>query len=277
MLNIAMKYLKKPELIVESNPKLWDDDHISKGMLEAHLCPQHDGASRPPVFMDQSVEWINQVAPSEANPNLLDLGCGPGLYGERLAEKGYTVTGVDFSKRSIEYARQQAKEKGLKNKYICKNYLEIDYDNEFDVIILISCDYGVLSVTEREILLQKIYRALKKGGKLIFDVLTPQQYVGKQESKRWYLDEGGGFFKPHTYLCLEAHYIYEGNIRLDQHIIVDEAGKVDVFNVWDHYFTKETIEEEVKSVAFTNIQIFSDVAGKAYDEASKTMGIVIEK
>ncbi|MGE5494383.1 MAG: methyltransferase domain-containing protein [Burkholderiales bacterium] len=30
-------------------------------------------------------------------PRLLDLGCGPGIYAELFAKKGFCVTGVDFS------------------------------------------------------------------------------------------------------------------------------------------------------------------------------------
>ena len=92
---------------------------------------------------------------------LLDLGCGPGVYAERFNKAGYKVTGIDFSKRSIEYAKQQT----LLNKsnigYHYQNYLTIDYMEQFDVVTLIYCDYAVLPITERRILLEKVYQALK--------------------------------------------------------------------------------------------------------------------
>jgi len=127
MLNKILEYLKKPELYAESTSKFWDDDHISKGMLEAHLHPTWDAATRNYKFVDNSVEWISKLAPSEKYKKLLDLGCGPGLYAERFVKKGYKLTGVDFSKRSIEYAKEKAKEKALDIEYIYKNYLQIDY------------------------------------------------------------------------------------------------------------------------------------------------------
>ena len=40
---------------------------------------------------------------------ILDLGCGPGLYAELLAKKGHSITGVDFSENSIQYAIRQQK------------------------------------------------------------------------------------------------------------------------------------------------------------------------
>ena len=68
---------------------------------------------------------------------LLDLGCGPGIYSELLYDKGFSVTGIDFSKRSIEYAQNHARETNRKIRYSYQNYLEMNYENEFDVIILI--------------------------------------------------------------------------------------------------------------------------------------------
>lgn len=277
MLNKMVEYLKKPQLYLESSSKFWDDEHISKGMLEAHLNPQWDAASRKHEFIDNSVEWITTVVPCEKYKKVLDLGCGPGLYTQRLAEIGYLVTGIDFSKRSIEYAKQEAIKKCITIEYIYKNYMEINYKEEFDLITLIYCDFGVLPHKQREILLKKIYSAMKIGGKFIFDVFTPNNYEGKSESNTWYLNEGSGFWKSKTHLCIQAHYIYENNIRLDQYVIIDKEGNTDVYRNWDHYYTRDTIISELKEAGFEKIEIYSDVTGKEYDEKSKTICIVVEK
>ncbi|WIV12485.1 class I SAM-dependent methyltransferase [Proteiniborus sp. MB09-C3] len=239
--------------------------------------PKLEAASRSHGFMDKSVEWIQTIASPEVKKNVLDLGCGPGLYAQRLSSKGYSITGIDFSKRSIEYAREQAKRQGYNIKYIYMDYLEMDYNDEFDLVLLIYCDFGVLSHEQRRILLQKIYSAMKEGGKFIFDVFTPKNYEGKQESKDWYLNQGSGFWKPETHLCLQTHYIYEDNIRLDQYVIIDHENKIEVIRVWNCCYTKETIRAELERVGFKNIKIYSDVSSKVYDEESKTMCIVVEK
>ncbi len=101
------------------------------------------------------------------------MSCGPGLYAERFSSAGYVVTGIDFSKRSIEYAKKQTLLNKSSIEYHYKNYLTIDYLEKFDVVTLIYCDYAVLSIKERHILLKKVYQALKPNGKFIFDVFTP--------------------------------------------------------------------------------------------------------
>ncbi|MBS4538949.1 class I SAM-dependent methyltransferase [Clostridium sp. D2Q-11] len=273
MLNGLFKYLKKPELYASNTCKFWDDEHISKGMLEAHLNPQWDAASRKNDFILESVEWISNIVPSSKYKTLLDLGCGPGLYAERFFEKGYQVTGIDFAKRSINYA----KERNQDINYLYKNYLDINYKNEFDLVTLIYCDYGVLSSDNREILLKKIYDSLKKGGKFIFDVFTIKEFEDKKENNTWYVSEKGGYWKPDRHICLESHFIYEDDIRLDQYTIIDKFGKVDIIRNWFKGYTKSTIIAEIKKAGFSKIELYSDVTGKPYCEEPKTMCIVVEK
>lgn len=161
---------------------LWDDPHISKNMLKAHLSADVDGATRKHDFVARSVEWIATLAPPAKYPRLLDLGCGPGIYGNLLAKRGYSVTGIDLSERSISYAVEAARQSALDVTYICQNYLELNEMNDFDVITLIYCDFGVLSDADRRQLLMKIYQGLKPGGVLIFDVFTAKKYEGREES-----------------------------------------------------------------------------------------------
>src|SRR5438046_818409 len=39
--------------------------------------------------------------------SILDVGCGPGISAKYLTEKGFNVTGVDFSESMIDIAKQQ--------------------------------------------------------------------------------------------------------------------------------------------------------------------------
>ncbi len=277
MLKELFKYLKKPKLYAQNTCKFWDDEHISKGLLEAHLDPQLEASSRRHDFIDKSVEWITEIAPSSNYKKLLDLGCGPGLYAERLFKKGYKITGIDFSKRSINYAMDKACERNQDINYIYKNYLEINYNNEFELVTLIYCDFVVLSDEHREILLKKIYDSMKVGGRLIFDVFTLKEFENKKENNTWYLSEGSGFWKSERYICFESHFIYERDVRLDQFTIIDKDGKVDIIRNWFKVYTKDTIIKEIKKAGFDKIEIYSDVTGKPYFEESKTMCIVVEK
>ncbi|GIO39996.1 hypothetical protein J41TS12_48570 [Paenibacillus antibioticophila] len=134
MFNELINYLIKPRLYTPSTGAFWDDEHISKGMLEAHLNPDWNAATRKHDFVNKSVQWIASIARPAQYQKLLDLGCGPGIYAERFRKAGYQVTGIDFSKRSIDYAKEQTLQNKSNIEYRYQNYLTIDYKEQFDVI-----------------------------------------------------------------------------------------------------------------------------------------------
>lgn len=268
--NLA-EFMNKPALFTIGTDMFWDDEHISMELLEAHLNPDIDSASRTLPFLDKSVGWIVKKVPPKHYAKLLDLGCGPGLYAERFAQAGYSVTGIDFSNRSIAYAKEQT----LKNKsgieYHYQNYLAIDYVDEFDAITLIYCDYGALSTENRRILLNKMHRALKPNGKLILDVFTSVQYIGKEEKRSWQYNSNGGFWSEKPHICLETVYHYdEDSTELRQCIVITKE-TVNCYNIWEHFFTKEMFLSELQAAGFVGFEIYGDVAGKDFSENSDTI------
>ncbi len=256
-----------PSLYENSTTAFWDDAHISKSMLEAHLNPTFDGASRNMEFVDKSVKWISKF---KEGGKLLDLGCGPGLYASRLAYKGLKVTGIDFSKRSIEYGKEQAKMTGQDINYYYQNYLDIEYEEEFDLIILIYCDLGVLSPENRKRLLKKSYNALKKSGIIILDVHSMRALEDFKECEHFRF-ENGGFWALNPYLLLERNKYYAKTANtLEQYVVVQE-NTCNNYNIWNQLYSQELLKEEVSAAGFENIMLYDDVAGTAYSGNGKTI------
>ena len=106
---------------------MWTDKHISKQLLDVHLNTDVDLGSRKIKTINSTVTWILKTS-KKKKLNILDLGCGPGLYSEKLAQKGHNVTGVDFSANSIAYAKEEAKKKKLDIIYLKENYLNLDLE-----------------------------------------------------------------------------------------------------------------------------------------------------
>lgn len=77
------------------------------------------------------------------------------------------MTSVDFSERSIVYARDSAKRNGLDISYIYHDYLDLELNSCFNFITIIYCDYGVLTERKRRTVMQTMYHHLKPGGKVL--------------------------------------------------------------------------------------------------------------
>ena len=252
------KLSTKPQLYAKGTASMWDDEHISTYLLEAHINPDIDVASRKSSTINKTVDWILGQC-GKANMNVLDLGCGPGLYAEVLAAKGHKVTGVDFSKRSIEYAKEQAAKESLDIKYLYQNYLELNMENEFDLAIMIYCDFVVLSPQERATLLANVRRALKPSGAFIFDVLNDKTLEGKTFARSWEAEKEG-FWSDEPYLLLSETFHYpENKVMLDQHIVADDSGSYEIYRFWHHYFAPNDLKAELKKSGFRQVEYYENI------------------
>lgn len=271
MYDSLLSALQPPQLWQRSTAAFWDDDHISKGMLAAHLNPEIDAASRKPETIDRSVDWIAGLIGEHRS--ILDLGCGPGLYARRLSNLGYTVTGVDCSRRSLNYARAH----DSKTTYRCQNYLTLAEREQYDVILLIFCDYAALTAPERSSLLTRVYGALKPGGLFIFDVFTDRSFAGADNRKRWSYQPEGGFFCAKPHVLLESSCFYEnGTVRADCSVVITEDG-VTRRIIWDTAYTKERLLAETTPSGLTLRCAYDDICGTPHTGSSDTLCFVMEK
>lgn len=276
MLKAMKQFAKRAPLDERTDAKFWDDPHISQGMLEAHLNPDLESATRKLDFVRKSVHWISNIVPPVKYKRLLDLGCGPGIYAELFCNKGYQVTGVDLSQNSNQYAKKHAREKGLDIAYLNRDYIQSFLSGEYDLVTMIYCDFGVLSSSERQLLLAKVYDILSPNGYFIFDVFTPFEYVGREEFKEWSYEDSG-FWSGRPYLLLQSLYRYdESNTFLNQYIVVTDK-LITCYNLWEHTFTNEELEKELLQAGFKNLRYFGDVAGAEFRNDNKTLCVIAEK
>jgi SAM-dependent methyltransferase len=257
--------------------ELWADEHTSKQMLEYHLNESIDVSSRNKSFIESSVEWIVSHFGVDKDTEIADFGCGPGLYTTRLAEGGAIVTGIDFSKNSIEYAKQVAVQKGLKINYILNNYLDFETTDSFDLITMIMCDFCALSPEQRIKMLSKFHSLLKPDGSVLLDVYSLNSFNEKGESATYELNQLNSFWSPEDYYCFVNTFKYEEEkVILDKYTIIDESRKRVVYN-WLQYFNKDSLRKEFEENGFKVEELYSDVAGKTFTPESPEIAIVAKK
>ena len=276
MFNTFINALQLPPLYKPSATNFWDEEHISQQMLAAHLDKNFEGASRKFTFIDASADWIKNNLPPRQFPQLLDVGCGPGLYTERFCRLGYQVTGIDFSKRSIVYAKQSAQKQTLAIDYHYQDYLTMAFSSAFDLATFIYCDYGALSTANRALILQKIYQALKPGGRLLLDVFSLAKFQAFAEARTWEHFPLGGFWRAEPYLETKNCVKYPEHVTLEQYVIVTDT-RSDAFYIWNTYFTPDKLEKETTAAGFRTIALYGDVSGSTYSAASPTLALLVEK
>ncbi len=256
---------------------LWTDEHTSRKMLSYHLDESIDASSRNPQFIDKSADWIASVFSIGKNTKIADFGCGPGLYTSRLAMKGACVTGIDFSVRSIEYARNTAARENLSVDYINQDYLAFETEDRFDLVIMIMCDFCALGLLQRREILCKFLSVLKPGGCVLLDVYSLAAFDQRNETAIYRENLLDGFWSSKKYYgFLNTFKYHVEKLVLDKYTIVEAARTRTVYN-WMKCFSPAELEKELNECGFSVEGLYSDVAGKPYDQKSSEFAVIFSR
>lgn len=253
---------------------LWADEHTSKQMLAHHLNTGIDVASRRGEFIERSVAWISSQFDITPATKIADFGCGPGLYANRLATRGAKVTGIDFSKTSIEYAQRVAKEEHASIHYVHQNYLDFETEDRFDLIMMIMCDFCAFSPEQRMLMLTKFYSLLRPGGSVLLDVYSLNAFEKREEAASYGQNLLDGFWSAEKYYGFLNTLKYdEEKVILDKYTIVEVDRTRTVYN-WLQYFSFEALHKKFDQAGFMMQSQYADVAGTPFEDTASEFAVV---
>ncbi|MHA1490334.1 MAG: corrinoid protein-associated methyltransferase CpaM [Promethearchaeota archaeon] len=111
---------------------------------------------------------------------LLDIGMGTGTFSILCAKKGAKVTGIDYSEKMLEVAKQNIESEGLTERIQIIRMPVIQLDEQFseksfDKITAI-LSFSEFYQDEQDFCLKQIHRILKEGGEFILvDEVKPRK------------------------------------------------------------------------------------------------------
>jgi SAM-dependent methyltransferase len=270
-------FIERPEpFSVVTTRELWTDEHVSARMLAHHLDPATDLASRRPEAIDRQIRWI-ETRLGLAGKKVTDLGCGPGLYAERMAMHGARVTGIDFSARVLNHARWQANAKRHAIEYRLADYLEDPLPEGQNLVTLIYGDYCVLAPAQRARLLKRIKAMLRPGDHFLFDVFSGPQFGQVEEAFVCEQRLMNGFWAPGDYFGFKVTHRYDDlRLGLDRYLIVEPERSREIFN-WVQYLMPDDVEAELTAAGLELAEIFDLSSGGKWIAKSAPFGVLARK
>lgn len=250
---------KMPPAPWETGEKIpWNDPEFSSRMLENHLSQDHDWASRRLDIIEQHVGWLSKQLPGEKS-RILDLGCGPGFYTQRLAKLGHECVGVDFSPASISYARQQAAKDNLPIEYLLADIRECALEGTFDLVMMTFGEINVFRRSEAENIIAKACGVLRKGGLLVIETHVFEEVRRQgQAPSSWQAVERGLFLdRPH--LCLQENFWNETvSTAITRYLVIDSgSGDVSEYGASSQAYTHEQYLEMLGKTGMGSVRKLS--------------------
>ncbi|QUX20066.1 class I SAM-dependent methyltransferase (plasmid) [Staphylococcus haemolyticus] len=269
-MNKLFNFMDNPSEFEDNGNNIWTESRISDIIFDSHFNPEVYGGSKGNVFINETISFIKTIAPINKYKKILDLGCGPGLYSLELSKMGYDVLGVDYSQKSIDYARKQNQITQMDTKYIVEDILKFRPSDRYDVCLLIYRIFCNFSESDRKLLLNNIYNSLNEGGLLLLDVPSVNEYDQ-------YLDINVWEYSEQKYINLISIKKYPRHILLKKSVFIFKDNKILDFYDWIKHFTLNEISLELEASGFKVLHVYEDVNGTQIHQDSNNLALLCQK
>ncbi len=233
----------------------WNELEFSQRMLELHLCQDHDWASRRFDTIDRHVAWLASQLPNRG-ARILDLGCGPGLYAQRLARLGHRCVGIDFSPASIEYAKQQAAQEHLDIRYELADLRQHEIAGQYDLAMMVFGEFNVFRKCEVETMLAKTSVSLKPGGRLVIEIHPFDEVRRQGLAPAFWQSAQTGLFSDRPHFWLQEQFWDEATATTTTRYLIVDAERADVteYGSTMQAYTDKQLRKMLEAAGMSNVK-----------------------
>jgi SAM-dependent methyltransferase len=269
MIEITSQYGQPPAPWAEGRTIPWEEPEFSRRMLQAHLSQAHDAASRRSETIDKHIAFITRLALPQPGSRVLDLGCGPGLYTQRLAEQGHDCFGIDLGPASIDYAVEQAAAIADRCRYVRGDLREVDFGGGYDLVMFLFGDLNPFPREQAAEILRRCRKALVPGGVVLLEVHSFEAVRSRGEAKASWTAPAAGVFSDRPHLRLEeSFWLEQSSHAVGRHWVVDAAtGETAKFGWTMRAYTDAEYEALLAEAGLRLVARYENLTGT--DEASE--------
>jgi SAM-dependent methyltransferase len=107
-----------------------------------------------------------------------------------LAARGYHVVGLDLSTPLLVRGGEEAHRRGLTINFIRGDMRELDFDGQFDGAYCLFSTFGYFDDETNKKTAGNIARALRPGGKCVFEILNRDYVIADLPTRVWWEGDG---------------------------------------------------------------------------------------
>jgi SAM-dependent methyltransferase len=132
-------------------------------------------------------EFLAKELAQPSGAKIADVPCGHGRLSLALAERGYSVTGVDFSEDALRFAIEGAAEKKLPVTFERRDMRELAWRDAFDAAFCFGNSFAYFDDAGNRAFLKAMQQIVKPGGRFVLETGFAAEGVFAQlQPRRWF-------------------------------------------------------------------------------------------
>jgi SAM-dependent methyltransferase len=205
---------------------------------------------------EAEVDFIEQALRVAKGGRVFDLCCGYGRHAVKLAGRGYEVVGLDLSLDMLKHALSRAQSDKLSIKFVHGDMRDLNFESVFDGAYCMDTSFGFFSDVENLMVLRGIYRSLKRGGRLLLDLINRDYAIPHVPNRNWW--EGDGC------LVQEDIEFNHGTSRLRvKRFLVYADGMQREYDITMRLYSLHDIQAALSLVGFETVEVSGSFHSRA--------------
>ncbi|MFD2614745.1 class I SAM-dependent methyltransferase [Paenibacillus gansuensis] len=218
---------------------------------------------------ENEVKGIINLLNLKGNEEILDVPCAQGRIAIRLAELGYTTTGLDYSEYLINLALSQSKHLDNCN-FVVDDMRRFSSTRDFDTVLGIFSPLGMFGKREDDIsFIEAVYNTLKEGGKFLLDNMHRDYIITLSGKNEWWEIDN-------TYLMEKREFDFVNSISYSK-LFWFEDGLWKEKNAYTKVYSVEEIIQLLQDCNFRIDAYYGDYNGKRFSLSDPRIIIVATK
>ncbi len=211
---------------------------------------------------DEEVDKILSLVEFKGT-HFLDLCCGPGRHSTVLAERGFSVTGVDSTTVLLQKAKARASERKLDVEFVQDDMRRFVRSSSYDLVLNMFTSFGYFDDKDEDLrVLRNIYESLRPGGVLIMEMQGKEVLASKFTAATSEVYPDGTLF-------VQRREIFDDWTRIRNQWLLIRDEQVRSFKFHHTLYSGQELKDRLSQVGFSNTQLYGDLDGSAYGIGSK--------
>lgn len=130
-----------------------------------------------------------------AASRILDVPCGQGRHAHLLAEAGFDVDGLDYSRQLLAVARERGAGMNLRYRRGDMREMPARWTRRFDAVVNLFTSFGFFTHPAEDVrVIRELARVLKRGGMLIWHGASRDGVMARFLARDWWTGRDGTLF-----------------------------------------------------------------------------------